>query len=348
MILFICFIGIIQANKSIDSNSNNYYIITIKDTSIYSFNIQPTKQGENELNRRGESQKFNEIDIEEIHEIINSENCVSQLYNDNINNDIDTSLCDLGKSKKNTVDIKKLEKELEPEESFVNEQFELLAELIIENLDTYKKDDLVTEEIHSLVRKRSKTTINDIISDKSFEKILTKAYNILDVTVLYGYLSDVVYEKIKKLPNVIECIKNFKIPIPVVPEKFSYDSAVQIKNDEEKIIENKQEDETYYNITDIKIDTQWSDVSVEPNAGSHLSLISQSKVDFNLVNKYDSNFYYPSTAGEGVDIYIMDNGIDINHIDFDTTDRTITCDAETSAFTLIEYEPSSPKIKLYS
>ena len=338
MLLFLYFVGIIQANK------NNYYIITIKDTSIYSFNIQPTKQGENELKRRGEGQNFNDIDIEEIHEIINSKNCVSQLYNDNINNDTDTSLCDLGKSK-NTVDIKKLEKELEPEESFVNEQFELLAELIIENLDSYKKDDLVTEEIHSLVRKRSKTTINDIISDKSFEKILTKAYNILDVTVFYGYLSDIVYEKIKKLPNVIECIKNFKIPIPVVPDKISYDSVTQPKNEEEKIIENKQENEIYYNITDIKTDTQWSDVSVEPNAGSHLSLISQSKVDFNLVNKYDSNFYYPSTAGEGVDIYIMDNGIDVNHVDFDTTDRTITCDAETSAFTLIEYEPSSSKVK---
>jgi len=359
IISIICFVGVIQAKVDTNLNLNyKYYIISIKNASKYSFDIQPTKQDESVLRRRVEIPKFNEIDIKEIHEIINSKDCASKLYNyNNINNDTETSLCNLGKSKDsfvktksenkaviNSDDFEKIEKELEPEESFVNEQFEMLAELIIENLDTYKKDDLVTEEIHSLVRKRSKTTINDIISDISFEKILKKAYNILDVTVFYGYLSDVVYEKIKNLPNVVECIENFKVPFPFLPKKFNYSSEKQSKKDEEKIIENKQENEIYYNITDIKIDTRWSDVSVEPKAGSHLSIISQSKVDFNLVNKYDTNFYYPSTAGEGVDIYFIDSGINTNHVDFDTTYRTVTCDAETRSITYTEYEPSSPKI----
>jgi len=355
IIAIICFISIIRADNNAKLNLNNkYYIISIKNASKYSFDIQPTKQDESVLRRRGEIPKFNEINIKEIHEIINSKDCASQLYN---NNDTETSLCNLGNSKESfnktksenkvidSINFEKIEKELEPEESFVNEQFEMLAELIIENLDTYKKDDLVTEEIHSLVRKRSKTTINDIISDIGFEKILKKAYNILDVTVFFGYLSDVVYEIVKNLPNVVECIENFKVQFPVVPEKFNYNSEKQSKKDGEKIIENKNENEIYYNITDIKADTQWSDVSIEPNAGSHLSLISQSKVDFNLVNKYDSNFYYPSTAGEGVDIYFIDSGINTNHVDFDTTYRNVTCDAETKGLSYIEYEPSSPKIK---
>jgi len=356
--LFICFTGIIQSNNNIELNLNNkYYIITIKDANKYSFNIQPTKQNENILRKRGEILKFNAINIEEIYEIINSKDCVSRLYNDNIiNNNAETSLCNLGKSKNhldnnklgnNTVsdkiDFEVLEKALEPEESFVNKQFELLAELIIDNLDTYEKDDLITEEFHNVFRKRSRTSINDIISDKRFEKILAKTYNILDVTVLYGYLSDEVYEKVKKLPNVVECIEDSKIPSPTTPKKrISYKIA---KEDIEKIIDNKKENEIYYNITDIKIDTQWSDVSIQRNASSHLSLISQSKVDFNLVNEYDNNFYYPSTAGEGVDIYILDDGLNTNHIDFDTTYRNVTCDGATRSFKFIEYEPSSPEIK---
>jgi len=360
VILFICFTGIIQANNNIELNLNNkYYIITIKDANKYSFNIQPTKQNENILRKRGEILKFNAINIEEIYEIINSKDCVSRLYNDNIiNNNAETSLCNLGKSKNhldnnklgnNTVsdkiDFEVLEKASEPEESFINRQFGLLAELIIDNLDTYEKDDLITEEFHNMFRKRSKTTINDTNYDKSFEKILANAYNILDVTVFYGYLSDAVYEKIKNLPNVVECFENSEIPLSNIPkEKYDYRIAKHPKEDIEKIIDNKKENEIYYNITDIKIDTQWSDVSIQRNASFHLSLISQSKVDFNLVNKYDNNFYYPSTAGEGVDIYILDNGgINTNHIDFDTTYRTVTCDGETKSYTFIEYDPSSLK-----
>jgi len=359
IILFICLVGIIQADNNRDLNLNSkYYIISMKDASKYSFNIQPTKQNGNLLRKRGEIPKFNAINIKEIQEIINSKDCVSKFYNDNvINNDAETSLCDLGKSKNhldnnkpgnNTVaddiDFEILEKELEPEESFVNKQFELLAELIIDNLDSYEKDDLITEEFHNLFRKRSKTTINDIISDKGFEKILKKTYNILDVTVFYGYLSDVVYEKIKNLPNVVECVEDYKVKHPALSKgRFSHKFAKQSKKNKIILINNKKENESYYNITDIKIDTQWSDVSVQSKASTHLSLISQSKVDFNLVNKYDDNFYYPSTAGKGVDIYIIDSGIITNHIDFDTAYRTVTCDAEIRKSNIVELEPSSPK-----
>ncbi|ORX78576.1 subtilisin-like protein, partial [Anaeromyces robustus] len=42
---------------------------------------------------------------------------------------------------------------------------------------------------------------------------------------------------------------------------------------------------------------------------------------------YDTNFYYPSSAGKGIDIYLIDSGIIVDHEDFDTSDRTITCDA---------------------
>ncbi|ORX75612.1 subtilisin-like protein, partial [Anaeromyces robustus] len=48
--------------------------------------------------------------------------------------------------------------------------------------------------------------------------------------------------------------------------------------------------------------------------------------------KYDNNYYYPSSAGKGIDIYFIDLGLQLNHPDFDTykgtsDERTISCEA---------------------
>lgn len=31
----------------------------------------------------------------------------------------------------------------------------------------------------------------------------------------------------------------------------------------------------------------------------------------------DDKFHYPSSAGEGVDVYLIDTGVNIEHVDFD-------------------------------
>ncbi|ORX86579.1 subtilisin-like protein, partial [Anaeromyces robustus] len=41
-----------------------------------------------------------------------------------------------------------------------------------------------------------------------------------------------------------------------------------------------------------------------------------------------TNFYYPKSAGKNIDIYLIDQGLIVNHEDYNNTDeRTITCDA---------------------
>ncbi|ORX88217.1 subtilisin-like protein, partial [Anaeromyces robustus] len=80
----------------------------------------------------------------------------------------------------------------------------------------------------------------------------------------------------------------------------------------------------------IKNETKWFDVSVQDNIDftpNHLSLISQSPlIDTNKI--IDSNYYYPSSAGKGIDIYFIDQGLYTNqHRDFNTEERIITCDA---------------------
>ena len=58
----------------------------------------------------------------------------------------------------------------------------------------------------------------------------------------------------------------------------------------------------------------------------HLSLLSQDASDA-ADDEYDDNYYYPSTAGKDVDIYLFEGGYNFNHMEFRSTkeDRSIKC-----------------------
>ncbi|ORY51726.1 subtilisin-like protein [Neocallimastix californiae] len=332
-------------------SNNKYYIISIKDSSEYSFDIQPSKRSENveKLKKKdlNEVPKFNPLDFDEITEIIKSEDCYSKISDMSLN---DTSLCNLGNNSlinNDKIDINQLEKELKPKNKFVSKKLENLAEIIIDNIDTYRND-VVINELQNEVLKRSSTSLKDLLENKIFSKILKKTFNVLDVTLINAYLSKEIYEIVKDLPDVVECIEDVKIQNPTIPESLVHiDKSIKSSRTDRtsKNVKRDENENNYYNITDIKVDTKWSDVSVEHNAGLHLSLISQSKFDSNLIGKYDTNYYYPSTAGSGVDIYIIDGGINVNHADFDTTDRTVTCDAITNedGYTVIEKDSELSK-----
>jgi len=70
-------------------------------------------------------------------------------------------------------------------------------------------------------------------------------------------------------------------------------------------------------------ETGWKDVSIEPNAPSHLSLLSQGRFDEGLYEKYDKNYYYPASAGEGIEIFMFDNGFNFNLDEFSKVKATI-------------------------
>ncbi|ORX78747.1 subtilisin-like protein [Anaeromyces robustus] len=365
IILIFLLVGTIKAktvninnneNENKNKNKNNkYYIITIKDRSTYSYVIQPSKQNENEniiLKKKdlNEKEKFKLIDIVDVEDIITSNDCYFEINKKNLN---DTTLCQLNKNKetvlnkKGEIDIEKLEKKLIPKPSFVSEQLEILAELIMDNIDTYENDDIISNEIHNIIKKRSMTSLKDIIDNKAFSKILKKILDILDVTVIRAYLSEKVVELIKTLSDVVECIEDIKINIPNLPIHENKKSKNEPKNNKDKNTkENNYQEIIYYNITDIIKDTNWKNISIEEHAGNHLSLISQSKVDMKLIGQYDENYYYPTSAGEGVDIYIIDSGININHKDFDATYRTVSCDAYVDDFhNLIKINKNDEKFK---
>jgi len=78
--------------------------------------------------------------------------------------------------------------------------------------------------------------------------------------------------------------------------------------------------DSYYDKKEILAETQWKDVSIQENAPFHLSVLSQGRFDENLIKKYDKNYYYPSSAGEGVEIIVVDLGFNFTYEDFSDID----------------------------
>ncbi|ORX75608.1 subtilisin-like protein [Anaeromyces robustus] len=152
--------------------------------------------------------------------------------------------------------------------------------------------------------KRSNNSTEEFIPIAS--NIVSPLCPVFNYYTIAAYLSDTVLEKVQKLPNIIRCEKNIE----------TYPT-------------------TYYDIKEIQKETNWTGVSVQDFNEDNdiifnfyqLSLISQGKVtqDEEL---YDNNYYYPSSAGKGIDIYLIDSGIKLEHDEFDTYGgtREISCD----------------------
>jgi len=145
--------------------------------------------------------------------------------------------------------------------------------------------------------------------------------------IIVAYLSDIIIDKIKLLPNVINIKKTEIIAVPFK----------SLNNN----LNEKRSNTLFYNKEDILDETQWSDLSVQEHKtdfdlrNTHLSLLSQGKYYTNSSAIYDNNYYFPSSAGKGIDIYIIDGGLDVSmsEDDFDeykgtSDERTIKCEGE--------------------
>jgi len=156
-------------------------------------------------------------------------------------------------------------------------------------------------------------------------KLLIHICPVSNYYVIIAYLSDEIVNVIKSLPNVIECTKSFK-----TANYYSIDSSIDI---------NTNSTYKYYDEEEILDKTNWKDVSIQENKPNlelkhtHLSLLSQGKYNESDEGLYDNNYYYPSTAGEGIDIFVIDTGLNValSEDDFDTYkgesyERKIRCE----------------------
>ncbi|ORX80377.1 subtilisin-like protein [Anaeromyces robustus] len=252
-------------------------------------------------------------------------------------------------------------------DELVNDKMNDIYEIIEDKRDTYFLDNgemdnnlNELENVNQLRKRSNKITKFYFINTSSLKRINDYKKRSLDITnsnstieyipfesniinhvcpvsnyyTVNAYLSDEVAEIVCNLDNVIHCEKSvpLDLPTPVKVQNLN-ETEIEIINKNKNDM-NEEEYETdnslpiYYDIEKIKNETKWSDVSVQYDEYyiNHLSSISQGPIFLNNKSK-DNYFYYPSSAGQGIDIYLMDMGLIVDHEDFDETERTITCDA---------------------
>ncbi|OUM60090.1 hypothetical protein PIROE2DRAFT_14215 [Piromyces sp. E2] len=186
----------------------------------------------------------------------------------------------------------------------VNESvYELVDEihnLIMKNINTYKDPEKLFEiEKENKLRKRNEEVI--YLMDHGESDIVYPISSHEDRTVVYAYLSTKLTNKVKTYPNVKACIPDQKL-------KFNSINTIDII-DREKIE------------VEVKNETNWKGVTFRENADLHLSLISQGKYDKAIHGNYDTTYYYPSSAGQDIDIYVIDSGFDFRHPEFSNKDE---------------------------
>jgi len=264
---------------------------------------------------------------------------------------INYSLVVLAKNHYYIISIRRNESDIEYDKStkniqyaidnFVNDRMNDIYNIIYENENTYtldngKKDSKLEELKLYKLEKRSNYRKRLIFKDRNRVKdyktngnkrsvdtneveeieiesdLVSPICPILNYYAVRAYLSDNIVDIVKQIPNVIAVERSKKLK-----------NASQYN---------------YFDIKQIKKETHWSDVSVQENNYhindhfTHLSILSQDKYTESDDSNYDFNYYYPSTAGKGIDVFLIDNGLWINNNDFDTYEgtkdqRTITCDA---------------------
>jgi len=200
-------------------------------------------------------------------------------------------------------------------------------------------------------------------------KLVNYGCPISNYYAIVAYLSDEAAEKVCRLENVLYCEKSVILDVEKLKnenikkgknmyknyfknknlkrgidnkEKDNGENKNSIKDNDVIDNENKENTQLYYDLDAIQKETNWTSVNVQSNPDDKtyfLSLISQS----NEINghKIDTNFYYPGTAGQGIDMYFIDSGIIVHPDYYDTyknTDyeRTVTCDAITDDYDVRE------------
>jgi len=231
-------------------------------------------------------------------------------------------------------------------DELVNDRMNDIYNIIEENKSTYILDngeiDEKLEELEFLnLIKRNNG--NDNNKKRKFI-FINRNKEILNKNIKRSTISNEIEEMVPVHSNLIShlCpISNyFAIRVYLSPETVN-----KVKNLDnilfvERVVKSQSEEYKYYNLNDIKKNTNWTSVSVQENSlykdsniFSHLSLISQAEFDSIHTDIYDNNYYYPSSAGKGINIYFLDEGLQTNHEDYDEylgteNERYFGCDAK--------------------
>jgi len=184
-------------------------------------------------------------------------------------------------------------------EEFIDSMVDEIHNLIIGNKDTYLDQEKFEriEQHDSQLKKREESPVH-YLEDYGDSSYVYPIFSDDDKTILYAYLSDALKEVVEAMPQV----SSVRPPTAYEPDTADY------------------------NEEDIMKETKWNHLDVQNNSSLHLSLISQGRYDHDLIGEYDTNYYYPSSAGHDIDIFVFDGGFNFKHSEFsNTNDRTAKC-----------------------
>ncbi|ORX78349.1 subtilisin-like protein [Anaeromyces robustus] len=307
----------------------NYFINTLAENSFYICSI---RKSENDKVYDDESVKVQN----EINELVNDR--MNDIYN-LIEDNKGTFILENGKLDEKLNEIESLNLRKRNDEN---------KKLYFINPNRVDSNDI------NIYKRSFNSTDSDVEYIPVELNILHHISPILNYYTILVYLSDELVDQVQALPNVISCEKSFKIQDQVYKEEEEIlinnnnNNNNNVNNNKEKRddfdFEKYQEEENmdygiYYDIDKIKEETKWSGVEVQYNANkhsenddSHLSLLSQGRFYKEVTGRYDNNYYYPSSAGKGIDIFLIDKGLYLDNDDFDRyegteDERTLTCDA---------------------
>jgi len=211
----------------------------------------------------------------------------------------------------------------EEKEQFLDALVTEINNLIIGNKDTYDDPSLL-EKLEEAPTPETPFTKRSVIEDEEDEeddedddgeeepehKFAYVISSLEDESLISTYLS-------KELVPIVEEMPNVKTVLPDIKLELSSNRNNHLK--------------------EIKDTYKWEHPCVKGNTYNHLSLISQDKFDdSNNSTTYDVNYYYPSSAGKDINIFIIDGGFNFNFEEFsnrstkkEKNDRIATCIAAT-------------------
>jgi len=195
-------------------------------------------------------------------------------------------------------------------QQYITSVMEEIQNIIIENKDTYKNPEelKVFEKRQTNLRKRNNNSKVSYVNEIS---------SVDDITVLSAYLSNEVKEKVNSIPSILGSEPRRKISL--IP---SNEKVIKVDDNKEKreFLEDKSIDDV---INEIKLETGWKDVEYNKEAPLQLSLLSQGYFN-GTTNQYDTNYYYPKTAGQDIDVYVIDTAFDFRTPEYANKEERVT------------------------
>jgi len=182
----------------------------------------------------------------------------------------------------------------EEKEQFLDALVTEINSLIIGNKDTYD-DPSVLEELEQASTPStpfSKRSVNEDDREEAEKHKFAYVISSLEKeSLVFSYLSEDLVPLVNDLPNIEAVVPDIKM------ERFSG---------------------SHINLNTVKKTVKdWKVPCVKESASNHLSLISQNKYDDSKNNtSYDESYYYPSSAGEDINIFILDDGFNFKHEEF--------------------------------